>query len=217
MDRLTVRNVASQPAWLSAAAVLIIVAGIATANDIGPYSHHMVLHIGLMSGMAPLAAVGLSAWKIPFRASPALLWSVGILQVAALWVWHAPSMHQWLAASPDVAFCGYAVLFGIATVFWACVIGSTGAARWQAIPALMLTGKLVCLLAALLIFAPRLLYHGAHDGHAYALADQQLAGLLMITACPISYLLAALMIAIDLIGHTAEPPPTTSQPASAEP
>lgn len=222
MDRQIDRKVLTRPAWISATAVLAIVAGIAVAHDVGPHARHMILHIVLMSGAAPLAAIVLLAWKMPFRTSPALLWSVGILQVAALWVWHAPSVHQWLAASPALAICGHAVLLAIAGVFWASVLGLSGTARWQAIPALMLTGKLVCLLAALLIFAPRLLYHVAadhgHAGHAHAMADQQLAGLLMITACPISYLLAAMLIAVDLIGgQSAERSRTTPQPAAAEP
>jgi putative membrane protein len=198
--------------------VLTIVAGIAASHDIGVHAHHMILHIGLMSGAAPVVAILLLGWKIPFRAGPALLWSVGMLQVAALWVWHAPSVHQWLAASPAAVIGGHALLFGIAVVFWAGAIGSRGATRWHAIPVLMLTGKLVCLLAALLIFAPRLLYHVGHDGHAHALADQQLAGLLMITACPISYLLAALVIAVELIGsHTAGRSRTTPRPTAVEP
>ena len=76
-------------------------------------------------------------------------------------------------------------------------------ARWQAIFLLLLTGKLSCLLGALLIFAPRLLY--AADIHAPSfdigtLDDQQLAGLLMITACPLSYVVAGVVLAARMIG-----------------
>ena len=53
---------------------------------------------------------------------------------------------------------------------------------------------------ALLIFAPRTLYHLALD-------DQQLAGLLMITVCPLSYLVAAVVLAVQWIGPgTSETP-----------
>jgi hypothetical protein len=37
------------------------------------------------------------------------------------------------------------------------------------------------------------------------LEDQQLAGLLMIIACPLSYLTAGLVISIQLIGNTPAP------------
>jgi putative membrane protein len=60
--------------------------------------------------------------------------------------------------------------------------------------ALLLTGKLTCLLAVLLVFAPRALYPHA------ALADQQFAGLLMLAACPLSYLGAALVITLRIVG-----------------
>ena len=73
------------------------------------------------------------------------------------------------------------------------------ARRWHAIPALLLTGKLVCLLAVLLVFAPRALYGTAHAHGVSALDDQHLAGLLMIAACPLSYLVAAIMITVALV------------------
>jgi putative membrane protein len=64
---------------------------------------------------------------------------------------------------------------------------------------LLVTGKLFCLLGALLVFAPRSLYllqngHEAHFG-PITIEDQQLAGLLMLLACPLSYLLAGVVIA----------------------
>ena len=75
--------------------------------------------------------------------------------------------------------------------------------RWHALPALLLTGKLVCLLAALLVFAPRALYGASHQHAALMqpLDDQQLAGLLMIAACPLSYLVAAVVITVQLINR----------------
>lgn len=69
--------------------------------------------------------------------------------------------------------------------------------------ALLLTGKLACLLGALLIFAPRELYrlHGLPS-----LEDQQLAGLLMITACPLSYVVAGVAMAAQAIGDLERGP-----------
>jgi putative membrane protein len=54
------------------------------------------------------------------------------------------------------------------------------------------------LLGALFTFSPRLVYaagmSGAHHSQI-GLADQQLAGLMMIVACPLTYVLAAVVIA----------------------
>jgi putative membrane protein len=78
------------------------------------------------------------------------------------------------------------------------------------VPALLISGKLACLLGALLIFAPRLLLtstvsgHNMHHGpvdHATALADQHLAGLLMVVACPLSYVLTAVVLAAQTMSH----------------
>lgn len=86
-------------------------------------------------------------------------------------------------------------LFLAALAFWVLLLDMMERSGWQAILGLLLTGKLACLLGALLIFAARPLYSDA------ALADQQLAGLLMITACPLSYIAAGVVIAARLIVH----------------
>ena len=90
-------------------------------------------------------------------------------------------------------------LLAVALWFWFAVLGQSGSARWRAIVALLLTGKLFCLLAALLVFAPRALYpvelaHVHHGAAADPLADQYLAGLLMLVVCPLTYVLAGVLI-----------------------
>jgi putative membrane protein len=82
--------------------------------------------------------------------------------------------------------------------FWSAVVNATAGGQWRAITALLVTSKLFCLLGVLLTFAsyplyPAMAHHGGttHD----PLADQQLAGLLMLAACPLSYLVAAVAVA----------------------
>ncbi len=66
--------------------------------------------------------------------------------------------------------------------------------------ALLVSGKLACLLGVLFVFAPRpLLAHAGHFVHAQVLADQHLAGLLMIAACPLSYVLTAVVLAVQAV------------------
>lgn len=188
-------------AILSAAAVATAVALVLLAHDLGARAAHMALHIALMNVLAPLAAV-LFAARLPGRlATDKVLWSSATLQLALLWAWHVPVVERWAHASHGLHLAAYTALFLAAFVFWAAVIRGAGHARWQAVAALLLTGKLTCLLSALLVFAPRTLYGGA-DAVA-PLDDQQLAGLLMITACPLSYLVAAVVIAMRLINDAA--------------
>jgi putative membrane protein len=175
-------------------------------HDLGHFSAHMIQHVASMNFAAPL----LAAWATtlgPTRATGARwLWIATLAQIVLLWTWHAPVVINLTAELPVIGLALHGVLFLAALSFWFALLTISARARWQTIPVLLLTGKLACLLAALLIFAPRTLYESAaHLVHATgqlpALDDQQLAGLLMITACPLSYLIAAVVITVQLIGH----------------
>jgi putative membrane protein len=202
------------PATASASAVLVAGAAVMLSYDLGHFSTHMMLHIASMNVAAPL----LAAWAIvrwPTRGiSPSWLWSATFVQIVLLWAWHSPAVHNVTLQSPALGLALHGVLLLAALSFWFTLLTISVAARWQTIPALLLTGKLACLLAALLIFAPRTLYESAAHlvhatGHLPALDDQHLAGLLMITACPLSYLVAAVIITVQLIGR----PQTTAAPS----
>jgi len=175
--------------------------GLVTASliELGPLSLQMLQHLAVMNIAAPLAALHLGG-----RSTPQALLSAGIAQLLALWAWHAPAVQQFAASSPAGQLGLMIALAGAAFWFWSAVIA---ASDWKALIALLLTGKLACLLGALLIFAPRDLYN--LDGLILAfctagpssLADQQLAGLLMITACPLSYLVTGIALAARLLGQ----------------
>jgi putative membrane protein len=192
----------------TAGATAVVTAGIVAflAHDLGPRSLQMALHIAAMSVAAPLAAALVSkrlpAWVGRYRT----LWLSTVVQLALLWAWHAPSVQSATAGAHGSHAAAHAALFVSAFVFWGAIIRLPEARRWQAIAALLLTGKLACLLSALLIFSPRALYPGPHGADLY---DQQLAGLLMITACPLSYLVAAVVLATQLVNRLAQAPRPT--------
>jgi putative membrane protein len=129
----------------------------------------------------------------------ALLWAATAIQLALLWVWHAPPLHHAAMHSPILQGLMHGTLLLAAALFWTLLLGLATKARWQAIFPLLLTAKLSCLPGALLVFAPRHLYAAHHYLHSPPtiadLSDQQLAGLLMITACPLSYLSAGVVVA----------------------
>jgi putative membrane protein len=93
----------------------------------------------------------------------------------------------------------HAGLLIAALAFWSAVIVSASR-PWQTILALLISGKLACLLGALLVFSPRLLIETATAGDG-AIADQHLAGLLMLAACPLSYILAAIVLTAQELGR----------------
>jgi putative membrane protein len=185
---------------LIGACAVMVAGGAVPFLQLGPTSAHMALHIALMNVAAPFAAIGLACrrgsrlpdagWKV--------LWLATLVQMGLLWMSHSPAIHH-AAQESTAAFAAlHTALFLSAVAFWAGIVASP--LRWQAMLALLLSGKLACLLGALLIFSPRALLDASHANHGMpsgssALDDQHLAGLLMIAACPLSYVLTAIVLA----------------------
>lgn len=164
----------------------------------GPLTAHMAAHILLMNLLGPAAAAMLlSAFpaRSPRGTGPLL---PTIVQMLLLWGWHAPPMLQLQSSGWHWAMS--ISLLSAATWFWLEIFRLESTARWRAIASLLVTSKLFCLLGVLYVFAPRVLYPemAFHHGGAHVqggLDDQQLAGLLMLIACPATYLLCGVWIA----------------------
>lgn len=180
----------------------------------GPLAFQMTVHILLMNLVAPSVALAISRRGVRPVAG-VVLGAAAIMQAAALWLWHAPAVLIQAMASPELHVLMYGSLFATAVLFWWAVLGFRGARAWQPITALLATSKIYCLLAVLFVFAPRALYPEIMASHAIhgafppgiALADQQLAGLIMLAACPVTYLVAGLVIAarwLRAIGDAGE-------------
>jgi putative membrane protein len=187
------------PALGSAGAVLLAGIPLMLLHDIGQLSQHMALHILSMNVVAPLAAATLVYRGAARPIAARYLWTLTAAQMLALWLLHTPRFHAVAAHEPALALLAHALLGCLALGFWIALLRLGQPQRWHAPAALLLTGKLACLLAALLIFSPRLLYLVHTHGEEVSLDDQQLAGLLMIVACPLSYLTAAVLITCALI------------------
>jgi putative membrane protein len=143
--------------------------------------------------------------------------SIGVataVQLALLWGWHAPGVFAAATGSAALMALMHLSLFAAAVWFWTTIIQATRRGDWSPLAALLVTGKLFCLLGLLLAFAPRALYASAAfiqscfpTGIGFAtsppVADQQLAGLLMLTACPLVYVTAAIVIASRMLRRVA--------------
>jgi len=198
-EGLESRSFSFQAPVISAVAVGVLFVVALAYVEFGPLSTHMLGHITTMNILAPLLAAGLGArgWLGPALASSAVLWSASFIQMVLLWAWHGQDVQDFAHASTAITLLLHAGLLIAALAFWCAVIVSA-ARPWQTILALLVSGKLACLLGALLVFSPRLLIHVAGAGHAApgdgAISDQHLAGLLMLAACPLSYILAAIVL-----------------------
>lgn len=159
----------------------------------GPLSVHMVQHLVLMNLAAPLLVhvlrdrITLPLWRTwPFATA---------LQLALLWGWHTPPTLPAAMTSVGLMALMHLSLISAATWFWAAILLAPPEGKWRAIFALLVTGKLFCLLGALLVFSPRNLFAASHLHYGTAnLDDQQMAGLIMLVACPLTYVLAGIVI-----------------------
>ncbi len=206
------RTGAGQGSALLISAAVVTAAGLLVLplSELGALSLQMSQHLVLMNIAAPLTAVLLAACAPAF--SGRALWIAAASQLVLLWAWHLPDLQQAAAASGLLQAAMLLLLGSAALAFWLAVLAAERAGGWRAVAGLLVTGKFACLLGALLIFAPRDLYGLPGLALAFcssgpsSLADQQLAGLLMVTACPLSYLTAGVVVASRLLAGIADGP-----------
>jgi putative membrane protein len=167
--------------------------------DVGPLALHMLQHMALLGVAAPITACALQNERVEVPGGR--LAAAVVLQIALLWTWHLPPVFSAIGESDVLHVLMSGSLYTSGVWFWSAVYGTSARHRWQSAMALLLTGKLFCLFAAILVFSPRPLFTGSgahlHHGHGDALADiddQQLAGLIMITVCPLTYVAAGLVV-----------------------
>ena len=216
MDRLAFHGTAQgsgarAPGWARASliAAIAFALGLLAARalpfaGLGPLSSHMAGHILLMNVAAPAAALLISRQIWRQIRIPGGVAAPTAIQIAILWAWHTPAALG-AAHTGGVAILAGLSLFAVALWFWCAILAQRGAQSWRAILALLVTGKLFCLLGALTVFAPRILYpHLSHSpAAADGLNDQQLAGLIMLAACPLTYVLAGVVAAARFLDGVA--------------
>lgn len=202
----------ARPSVAAAVAVLSLMGGTAVlkAAAPGPITHMMAAHILLMNATAPLIALAIAgrmAMLAPAVGSAASIAAAMLVQIVLIGTLHVPAAIAAALAAPILHLLMQGALLAAALWFWLAVLATR--ARWRSLLALAVTAKLFCLLGALFVFSPRLLVgydradtaHGVPGDVAASLADQQLAGLLMLAACPLTYVLAGIILAAAWLGE----------------
>lgn len=164
----------------------------------GSLTDHMAVHIGAMNLVAPAVALVLRRFGIALSAAR---WPAAAVatQLALIAVWHLPSMLALAMHRPAAMAAMHLSLFLAALWFWHAAVTAADGDAWRSLLALLITGKVFCLVGALFVLAPAPLYTTAFAAHGTApaaalLADQQMAGLLMLVACPLTYVLAGIVV-----------------------
>lgn len=164
---------------------------------VGPLTELMLQHMVLMNLIVP-GSIHILRPIIPTTASGS--WpQATATQLVLLWGWHSPPALEAATSSPMIMLAMSISLTAGAAWFWLAIYATPAGEHWRSIFALLVTGKLFCLLGALLVFAPRSLFGAAADSHVVSmsesLADQQMAGLVMLVACPLIYITAGVVMA----------------------
>ncbi|WP_159590978.1 cytochrome c oxidase assembly protein [Chelativorans xinjiangense] len=187
----------------------------------GLITQHMIAHIVAMNMVAPVVALFAQRNRLIWRKASSSIGAATAVQLALLWGWHLPVPMAYATASAEGMLLMHTSLFLAALWFWASVVDAAIRTGWRALAALLVTGKIFCLLGVIIVFAPRPLYptmplhtqRGQFADPALQLADQQLAGLLMLIVCPLTYVLAAIVIAAYWLSYIDRHPGWTHRAA----
>jgi putative membrane protein len=166
--------------------------------DRSSFSVHMIAHMGIVAGAAPLIAIGLSGTRFDFSAGRRWLTplTASLMELFAVWIWHIPVLRALSEASPFLAAFEQAVFLAAGLSLWLSCLGGAVTGREERRLAgtfgLLFTSMHMTLLGALLALSPRPLYG---DGEVScfgvtlsAAVDQQAGGVVMLLVGAAVYL-----------------------------
>ena len=211
------------------ALAVALISPVAWLSDV-LFSAHMTQHEILMLVAAPLLVLGqpllATLWAVPAHRRPGVArafrrpavmstWQwlttpliVFLLHGIALWIWHIPALFEWALHSEGVHAVQHLSFVATAALFWwGMVHGRYGRAGYGVgVLYVFLTALHSTLLGALLTVAPSTWYRAYEATAAHkridALADQQLAGLVMWVPSGVIFIVIGLALAAAWIGES---------------
>lgn len=167
---------------------------------------HMAMHMVVVAVAAPLLTFGVAGGKLdPVPKAPKLFAPIpaSIVELIAVWAWHAPVLHH-AARHSTVGFVAEQATFLLTgLVMWLSAFGgdsvSASSRRAAGVVGLLLTSMHMTLLGALLALAPRPLFHHGSHSTLTPLEDQHLGGAIMLLVGGISYLAGGLWLTLSLM------------------
>ncbi|WP_323764437.1 cytochrome c oxidase assembly protein [Marinovum sp.] len=155
---------------------------------IGPFPAHMLRHMGLVAGVAPLVVL---AWPgLARRAGLPVVLGAG-LEFVVVWAWHLPLLHMTAQTGAFGKALEQAMFLGAGWAVWASALSAREPMAGAG--GLFLTSVHMTMLGALLVLAPGDLY-AEICGRAPDLSGQQLGGLLMLAIGTPVYLFGGLAL-----------------------
>lgn len=178
----------------------------------GSFTVHMILHMGIVAGAAPVLAYGLLGTRLDF--SQPLGWMTPVLasviELAAVWIWHVPALRALADASLPFSVVELASFLVAGLLLWLVCLrpGREGEGRLAGTIGLLFTSMHMTLLGVLLALAPRPLY-GTGEVSCFGVrisgaADQQMGGVVMLVVGASSYLLGGIVLLSGLLKQDDE-------------
>lgn len=193
----------TRPVFLAAAILALFVAFVSPlcALSSALFSARVLHHLLIVTLAAPLLALA----ALPGDARPprGSLTIPVIAHAAAMWLWHTPAPYAWALSGHAAYWLMEATLLASAFWLWHGILAAR-ARPGAALAALLATMAQMGFLGALLTFAQRPLFAPhfltTESFGLTALADQQLAGLLMWAPGALPYLAAAIWLLAGFLG-----------------
>lgn len=171
----------------------------------GPFTSHMVVHMGVVAIAAPLLALGIAGTRLdPLhgRCVGSFTIAAAALEFVVIWGWHTPGLHDAARVSAPMFVFEQAAFLVSGVLVWLSALGGTGdgkrVQRAAGVFGLLLTSMHMSLLGALIALAPRPLYRCTDMCRAQStlgpLDDQALGGTVMLAIGGSVYLLGGLML-----------------------
>lgn len=204
-------------AWVFGLVLLLLLwAFLLPFADRGSFSVHMIAHMGVVAGAAPLIAVGLSGTRLDFTAGRAWLTPVlaSLIELVAVWGWHVPAVRALSETSTVVTVLEQLVFVAAGLTLWlTCLGGATGGREERRLAGtfgLLFTSMHMTLLGALLALSPRPLY-GDGDVTCFGVVlgagtDQQMGGVVMLLVGAVVYLAGGIALLARTLNIDAPKP-----------
>jgi putative membrane protein len=166
--------------------------------DRASFTIHMIAHMGIVAGAAPLIAIGLSGTRADFSARWVWFTPVvaSVVELLAVWAWHIPALRLGSESSSVIAAVEQVTFLAAGLALWLSCLGGLqegrDGRRLAGAFGLLFTSMHMTLLGALLALSPRALY-GVGDvtcfGFTFSpLVDQQAGGVIMLLVGAAVYL-----------------------------
>lgn len=176
------------------------------------FSIHMIVHMAVVAGAAPLLAAGLAGGRYDFVSRSRILTPLmaSIIELFVVWGWHSPAARELAEGSGLVRGLEQASFLIAGLVLWLSCLGGAGeekdGRRLAGTLGLLFTSMHMTLLGALLSLSPRPLY-GEGEVTCFGVPltagqDQQVGAVVMLLVGAAVYLAGG----VALLGRTLNQP-----------